>query len=234
MTGPTRPGLDGKGAFIAGPVAFSLDLLTYRQPVDIVRFMETVGEWAERLARRAVPAEAEFAAEVAEAYVAGGEQARRLAGPQGAMPGAFGSAGGAVDLVQILEVLSASGDALLALLRSDYLANFLSGGSLAIALHSFRREPPAAPPAPAAAVQQEPRGGEFAALRDSYQVLRERLDALGLPEGRADELAGELLLELLQSPPQAAHFIEQLPAPLPARTRLAVRTRGMWRRMRSR
>jgi hypothetical protein len=98
---------------------------------------EVVAYWARLIAERVAPLEADSAAEVGAAYVAGGDRRRELFERRGGLPGAFGLGGLAGELPHILRALDQSCDALLALLGSSAVGNAIQLATLRIAVRTL-------------------------------------------------------------------------------------------------
>lgn len=185
--------------------------------------MDIAGQWAERIARRFTPAEADFAAEVGMAYAAGGSRRKDLFPGYDAQPGAFGPGSLASDLPMILNALAQAGTVLRSLLGSAYVANALTAAGLVVALRQGREHrtsgepgeqagsPPADGSSPPLTVPSPP-ASEREAVEQSFAALRGRLTAAGFDQARADELAYGLLEELLSDAASASLFIDALTA----------------------
>ncbi|MGH3403860.1 MAG: hypothetical protein ACRDRJ_15375 [Streptosporangiaceae bacterium] len=197
--------------------------------------MDVVQRWAQRIAQRFVPAEADFAAEVGAAYAAGG-QARKVLMPRTRVqPGAFGPGAFAADLPLILRSLADSANALLFLLRSPYLSNALAAGTLLAALGARRGGGPSAgAPEPVVARMaakpvplEVPPVNEKQAVEHAFEALRDRLTSAGFGEARSGQLAYDLLEELLADAADAAAFVDALAAvPDGTRPGSAAKARG--------
>lgn len=181
--------------------------------------MDVVQGWSERIARRAAPEEADFAAEVGVAYAAGGQARKDLLPRPSVQPGAFGPGAYAADLPLILRGLADAASVLLALLRSPYLSNALAAGSLLLAFRADHRHEQAAEagrPASRTAAgpepQQAPPVNERQALELAFESLRDRLTSAGFDQARVGHLAYELLEELLTDTEEAAEFVDALAA----------------------
>lgn len=180
--------------------------------------MEVIEQWCQLIAQRVVPNEADFAAEVGLAYAAGGQARENLLPRAGAQPGAFGPDNLSVELPLILRALADAGSALLGLLRSPYLSNGLAAGGIAVALRAGRADGQSPEPGEPAAEPQSGPGpapvpaGEMQAVELAFTSLRDRLTAAGFSRQRADELAYQLLEELLADTAQAALFLDALTA----------------------
>ncbi len=166
--------------------------------------MDVVQRWSERIARRVAPDEADFAAEVGAAYAAGGQARKDLLPRPGTQPGAFGPGANAADLPLILQGLAHAATALLAFLRSPYVGNALAAAGMVIAFRAERHHEQAAPQATPLAERQ--------ALETAFGSLRDRLASAGFTRARADELACDLLEELLADTAEAAQFVDALAA----------------------
>jgi len=180
--------------------------------VDVVR------RWSERIARRVVPAEADFAAEVGAAYAAGGRERQDLLPRPGVQPGAFGPGIYVLELPLILRALADAGNALLSLLGSSYVGNALAAGVLFVTVRAGHEDQHASEPerpSASAATRPEPPAlptNERQAVELAFASLRERLEATGFPRERAGELAWGLLEELLTNAAEAAVFVDALAA----------------------
>jgi hypothetical protein len=180
--------------------------------------MDTVQLWSERIAQRLTPAETDFAADVGKAYASGGHDRKDLFPRHNAQPGAFGPGAMAMELPWILLALDHAGNAVLAVLRSQYLANTLAAGSLLVALRqdhdsqalprnstqADRKTPPTAPGTPETPLN------ERQAVSFAFDSLSERLQATGFTLPRANELAFGLLEELLMDIAGATAFLNAL------------------------
>jgi hypothetical protein len=204
--------------------------------------VDVVQRWSVRIALRAAPAEADFAAEVGVAYAAGGQARKELLPRPSVQPGAFGPGTLAAELPLILRALADAGDWLLALLRGSYLSNALAAASLIAALRAGHGgEAPAAerPAVPAATATQPPPAppvSERQAVERAFASLRASLTTAGFTPERANWLAYVLLEELLADAAEAAVFVEALSA-VPdagARPRPSAKPKGKWARWISR
>lgn len=166
--------------------------------------MDVVQRWSERIAQRVAPEEADFAAEVGVAYAAGGQARKELLPRPGTQPGAFGPGANAADLPLILQGLADAASALLAFLRSPYLANALAAAGLLMAFRADRHHEQGTAQATPLSERQ--------ALEAAFGSLRDRLVSAGFTRARADHLAGELLEELLTDTAEAAQFVDALAA----------------------
>jgi hypothetical protein len=181
--------------------------------------VDVVQRWSERIAQRAAPDEADFAAEVGAAYAAGGQARQDLLPRPSVQPGAFGPGALAADLPLILRGLADAANVLLALLRSPYLSNALAAGSLLVAFRAgHQHEGPAEAGRPASRITAGPEpppappANERQALESAYESLRDRLASAGFDQARAGHLAYELLAELLTDTAEAAQFVGALAA----------------------
>ena len=181
--------------------------------------MDVVPRWSERIAQRAVPEEADFAAEVGVAYAAGGQARKDLLPRPNVQPGAFGPGAYAADLPLILRGLADAANMLLALLRSPYLSNALAAGSLLVAFradHRHEQATEAGRPAPRTPAEPEPQQAlpvsERQALELAFKSLSDRLASAGFDQARAGHLAYELLEELLMDTEEAALLVDALAA----------------------
>lgn len=181
--------------------------------------MDVVQRWSERLARRVVPAEADFAADVGAAYAAGGQARKNLMPRPSVQPGAFGPGTFAADLPLILQALAHAGDVLLALLRSAYLSNALAAGSLLVALraaHGHGQEPETSQAAASPGARPEPPQAvpvnERRAVEQAFGSLCRDLTSAGFTPERAGQIAYELLEELVADAADAAIFVDALSA----------------------
>jgi hypothetical protein len=197
--------------------------------------VDVVQRWAQRIAQRVVPEEADFAAEVGAAYAAGGQARKALEPRPRVQPGAFGPGAFAADLPLILRSLADSAHALLFLLRSSYLSNALAAGSLLAALRAGRGSGPSAgAPEPAVAEVASgpgPRAGppenEKQAVEHAFESLRDRLTSAGFSQERSGQVAYDLLEELLADAADAAAFVDALAAvPDATRPGSAAKARG--------
>ena len=179
-------------------------------------FVDVVERWSERIARRVVPEEADFAAEVGVAYAAGGQARRDLLPRPGVQPGAFGPGAYAADLPVILRGLADAANVLLSVLRSPYLSNALAAGSLLVAFRADHHHEQAAevgqPASRTAAESEPPPVSERQTLELAFESLRDRLASAGFDQARAGQLGYELLEELLTDTAEAALFVEALAA----------------------
>jgi hypothetical protein len=166
--------------------------------------VDVVQRWSERIAQRVAPEEADFAAEVGVAYAAGGQARKDLLPRPSTQPGAFGPGANAADLPLILRGLADAASVLLAFLRSPYLSNAIATAGLLIAFRADHHHEQAAPQATPLAERQ--------ALDAAFESLRDRLASAGFTKARADELAYELLEELLTDTAEAAQFVDALAA----------------------
>ena len=188
--------------------------------------MDVVERWSERIAQRVAPDEADFAAEVGVAYAAGGQARKDLLARPGTQPGAFGPGANAADLPLIFRGLADAASVLVAFLRSAYLSNTLAAASLFVAFRADRHHEQAtqagqpaslaaATPQPGSAPQpapQPPPASGRRALEVAFESLRDRLASAGFNKVRADDLAYELLEELLTDTAEAAQFVDALAA----------------------
>lgn len=177
--------------------------------------MDVVQRWSERIARRVVPSEADFAPEVGAAYAAGGQARKNLMPRPNVQPGAFGPGIFAADLPLILQALAHAGKMLLALLRSAYLSNALAAGSLLAALRAAHGRGQELTDGQAAALPEAPQAvplNEKRAMEQAFWSLRCDLTFAGFPPERADQIAYELLEELLADAADAALFVDALSA----------------------
>jgi hypothetical protein len=166
--------------------------------------VDVVERWSERIAQRVAPDEADFAAEVGVAYAAGGQARKDLLPRSSTQPGAFGPGANAADLPLILQGLADTASALLAFLRSPFLSNALAAAGLLVAFRADHHHGQVAP-------QATPLG-ERQALEAAFESLRDRLASAGFSKARADDLAYELLEELLTDTAEAAQFVDALAA----------------------
>jgi hypothetical protein len=199
------------------------------------RFVDVVAWWSECIAERVAPEEVHLAAAVGVAYAEGGKARKGLLARSGVRPGAFGPGSHAAELHLILRALAEARDVVLPLLRGPYVSNLLAAVSLYVALRidpgRGRRAEPGRPPAQA----QELPVSERQALDYALASLRARLLAAGLVEERADQVAVELLEELLEDAVDAALFVDALSA-VPdggARPKPSAKGRRAWWRGRS-
>jgi hypothetical protein len=199
------------------------------------RLVDVVQRWAQRIAQRLVPAEADFAAEVGAAYAAGGQARKALVPRPRVQPGAFGPGAYAADLPLIFRSLADSANALLFLLRSPYLSNALAAGSLLAALRAGRGSGPSAgAPEPVVAQvagepgpQAVPPVNEKQAVEHAFESLRDRLASAGFSQERSGQLAYDLIEELLGDAADAATFVDALAAvPDGTRPGSAAKARG--------
>jgi hypothetical protein len=182
--------------------------------------VDVVQRWAQRIAQRVAPDEADFAAEVGAAYAAGGQARKALVPRSRVQPGAFGPGAFAADLPLLLRALADSANALLFLLRSPYLSNALAAGSLIAALRAGRHgDPSAGAPEPVVArvatepgPQPTPPLSEKQAVQLAFESLRGRLTSAGFTRERSGELAFDLLEELMADAADAAAFVDALAA----------------------
>ena len=166
--------------------------------------MDVVERWSVRIAERVAPEEADFAAEVGVAYAAGGQARKDLLPRSSTQPGAFGPGANAADLPLILQGLADAASALLAFLRSPYLGNALAAAGLLAGFRANRHHEQVAPQATPLSERQ--------ALEAAFESLRDRLASAGFNKARADDLACELLEELLTDTAEAAQFVDALGA----------------------
>lgn len=180
--------------------------------------MDVVQRWAQRIAQRVVPEDADFAAEVGAAYAAGGQARKALMPRPRVQPGAFGPGAFAADLPLIFRSLADSANALLFLLRSPYLSNALAAGSLLAALRARRGSGPSAgAPEPAVAEVTSgpgaaPPENEKQAVEHAFESLRDRLTSAGFSQERSGQVAYDLIEELLTDAAGAAAFVDALSA----------------------
>lgn len=178
--------------------------------------LDVVECWSARIARRVAPAELDFAPEVGAAYAAGGKARKELFSRSDVQPGAFGPGDFAADLPLILRGLADAGSALLALLRSSYLSNGLAAASLLAALraghHQEQVQGTGRETTNGPAPEATPSLAEKQAIEVAFMTLRDRLGSAGFSGIRADELAYELLAELLADHVESARFIDALTA----------------------
>lgn len=177
--------------------------------------VDVVQRWSERVARRVAPAEADFAAEVGAAYAAGGQVRKNLMPRSNVQPGAFGPGTFAADLPLILRALAHAGNVLLALLRSAYLNNALAAGSLLVALRAAHGHGQESKAGQAAVPPEGPQAvpvNEKRAIEQAFGSLRCDLTSAGFTPERADQIAYELLEELLADTASAALFVDALTA----------------------
>ncbi|MCO6010942.1 hypothetical protein NE236_38890 [Actinoallomurus purpureus] len=160
--------------------------------------MSVVAEWSERIARRVTPEEIDFAADVGEAFAAGGVSRRALFDSPGAEPGGFGLASAVGELPVILAALADTGRVLRHALGTQEFGNVMAVASLLVSLRGGGRPP------------DEQRDDARTALARAYVELRDRLQTLGFPPGRAERLARELLEELLTDAVSAEDFLRRL------------------------
>jgi hypothetical protein len=195
--------------------------------------VDVVQRWAQRIAQRLVPEEADFAAEVGAAYAAGGQARKALVPRPRVQPGAFGPGAYAADLPLIFHCLADSAHALLFVLRSTYLSNALAAASLLAALRAGRGSGPGAG-APEPVVAQgaaepgpAPPVNEKQAVERAFESLCDRLKSAGFSQERSGRLAYELLEELLADAADAAAFVDALAAvPDDTRPGSPAKTRG--------
>ncbi|MEV0400100.1 hypothetical protein [Actinoallomurus sp. NPDC050550] len=103
--------------------------------------MNTVAEWSERIARRVTPDEVDFAADVGEAYAAGGGSRAALFDRPGAEPGGFGLVSAIGELPVILAALADTGRVLRHALATQELGNAVAVASLWVSLRGARTPP---------------------------------------------------------------------------------------------
>ncbi|MEV5750655.1 hypothetical protein AB0L00_22775 [Actinoallomurus sp. NPDC052308] len=160
--------------------------------------MDTVAEWAERIARRVAPDEIDFAADVGEAYAAGDGARRALFDRPGTEPGGFGPGSAAGELPVVLAALADTGRFIVHALSTQDVGNLVAVASLLVSLRGARRPPADAP------------DDARTALTRAYVELRDRLRAVGLPPDRAEHLAREILEEMVTDAVGAEDFLRRL------------------------
>ncbi|GAB3979964.1 hypothetical protein GCM10029978_076760 [Actinoallomurus acanthiterrae] len=104
--------------------------------------MNIVAEWSERIARRVTPDEVDFAADVGEAYSAGGDSRAALFDRPGAEPGGFGLVSAIGELPVVLAALADTGRVLRHALATQELGNAVAVASLWVSLRGARTPPP--------------------------------------------------------------------------------------------
>lgn len=176
------------------------------------RFVDVVARWSIRIAKRVAPEEVRLAADVGVAYAEGGKARKGLLARPGVQPGAFGPGSYAVDLHLILRALADAHDVVLPLLRGPYVSNLLAALSLYVALRAGHGRGQHAEPDQPPAQAPELSVSERQALDHALASLRARLLAAGLVEKRANQVAVELLEELLKDAAEAAQFVDALSA----------------------
>jgi hypothetical protein len=187
--------------------------------------VDVVEQWSRRVAQRVTPEEADFAAEVGAAYAAGGKARRNLWPGYNTQPGAFGPGASAADLPMILHALAYSGQAILALLRGPYVADTVAASGLlaVVKLTRDQRRPERPGRMDADGVADLPPPGpltERQAVGHAFESLSGRLSEAGFAPERADQIAHDLIAELLTDTAGAAMFVECLtvvpPSGMPA------------------
>jgi hypothetical protein len=157
--------------------------------------MDVVAGWAVRIATRVVPDELDFAAEVGQAYAAGGKARSDLFPRPGAEPGGFGVTAMTEELPVILQALADAAGTLRDLLATKELGNVVALVGLVVALRRGK---------------SDVKSPEAAALDTAQHDLRAGLENSGLPGPRAEEVAYDLLEELLSDPDGAREFLRRL------------------------
>ncbi|GAA1897467.1 hypothetical protein [Actinomadura bangladeshensis] len=170
--------------------------------------MDLVGGWALKIAKRVAPEEADFAAEVGQAFASGGRARAALFPRPGAEPGGWGPTALIGDLPVILRALADCAESLRYLLGTPQLANIVAIVSLGVAM----RRPKSGDREPDAENDSDERPGdpETVALHSAVEQLRGRLANDGMPRPRAELVAYELLDELLSDPAAASEFLRAL------------------------
>lgn len=161
--------------------------------------MDIIGAWSRRLAERIVPHEADFAADVGQAYAAGGERRRNLfTSGRPSEAGGFAPGAGIGELPVILDGLRAI---------TDVLASGLIGNALAVyALIQSRRAAPSS-----GSLGQD----EEQLLDRALTALIERLKGHGYGEKKAEERAYQVL-EVIFDPGNSPENIQELLSALAA------------------
>lgn len=168
--------------------------------------MDDFDHWAVRIALRVAPDERDVAARVAHAYAAGGKARHDMFRPAGHVPGGIGG-GLATVLPDVLDAVAFCGDAIRAVLGDE---PGVAAGVLLAALGGRRDDEAASEGSEGSEVSREAsREAIDAALR-----LRDRLRDRGLEEAAAEQLACDVLAELLaaEDPAQAREFLDRLVA----------------------
>ena len=201
--------------------------------------MDVVQQWSMRIAQRVTPEESDFAAEVGAAYAAGGKARKSLLARHDVQPGAFGPGASTADLPAILQSLAYCGHAIMALLRDPYVTDTLATGSLLATLKLTRdRRRMGATASDAAELEQSRESiaqlTERQIVGHALESLSDRLSNAGFAPARADNIAYELIAEMLTDAADAARFVDALTAVPPARAIGARRRTGRgWPRQES-
>ncbi|HEX8177155.1 MAG TPA: hypothetical protein VF543_18845 [Pyrinomonadaceae bacterium] len=172
----------------------------------------TVEEWAVKIAEEVSPVETDFAPLWAEAFVKGGKDRQELFTRSNAQASAFLPGDFIPMLPVILKALAFAAPTLIAVLTSEFTGKFLDvvKNGLAFgevvgkgkALLSEEPHAGAKPPAAPEAVYEK--------LNEIMTKLDKEVRALGLNKTKRDRINLIVLRLLLENPPDATRFINQL------------------------
>ncbi|MYS86058.1 hypothetical protein [Embleya scabrispora] len=162
-----------------------------------------IDEWATRLAEAAVPDEAELAADVADAYIAGGRDRDELFRSSASVPGGFDPGAMMVAFPFVLSAVVASGQLLRWLLDSG-VASLPSLVRDVIELRDRRRGNTGRPDEGDAS----PARSEHAELSRTFDTIVAELADSGMEPERGELIAGRVLRALLDDPRGTRTFLD--------------------------
>ena len=164
--------------------------------------MESINDWAIKIAEVAAPDEIDLAPFIVEAFVEGGKRRAKLLEQSGrGVAGGIGVGGGEAILAWTLQGIVASAKWLRLILTSEGTSNFLAviekllgfakGGNSRQKLTSMPDNP-------------------YKPLKLTIEIMSTELRARGLPDDQADAITLQVVYALLEEPGSAALFVQQL------------------------
>lgn len=187
--------------------------------------MDTVQEWAQRLAESAVPEEVDLAPAIADAFVRGGSARKQLFAVTKGQLGGFSAESVFTLFPYILAGISAASSTLISILTSTNLESSL--GIVHYTLGIFAERKSAAEGAAAlgaGALLFKRHHGHSERDKNTHETpekapialvaekISAELVAQGVKQDKADAVAFRVLLKLLESPESAVDFVTQVAA----------------------